>query len=157
MTSGAITLRETGLADSSAQTLLAEYLAFRTASFPGPGAYRPATPDPTAFTGVGAAFLVAAVDDADAGCAGVRLLAAGRCEVKHLWVRPAFRGSGVGRTLLAELERRAAAAGAAELVLDTHDSLTEAGALYRSRGFREIPAYNENPNATRWFAKALAP
>ncbi len=157
MTSGAITVRETGVADATATTLLAEYVAFRAASFPGPGVYRAASPDPASFTGPGAAFLVAAVDGADAGCGGIRLLAPGRCEVKHLWVRPEFRGGGVGRALLAELERRAVDAGATELVLDTHHTLVEACALYRARGFREIPAYNDNPNATLWFAKALTP
>jgi len=152
-----IVLRETRLADPDARALLAEYLAFRAATFPGPGLYRPASPDPAVFAPPEGAFLVAAVDGALAGCGGVRGLSPERHEVKHLWVRPEFRGTGVGRAILADLEHRAASAGATELVLDTHDSLTEAGALYRSRGFREIPAYNDNPNATLWFAKTLVP
>ena len=152
-----IVLRETGLADPGAQALLAEYLDFRAATFPGPGAYRPASPDPAVFASPGGAFLVATVDGVDAGCGGVRTLSRERHEVKHLWVRPGFRGTGVGRAILTDLERRAAAGGATELVLDTHSSLTEAGVLYRTRGFREVTAYNDNPNATLWFAKTLAP
>ena len=45
--------------------------------------------------------------------------------------------------------------GAAELVLDTHHSLEAAGALYARTGFEAIEPYNENPNASRWYGKAL--
>jgi GNAT superfamily N-acetyltransferase len=62
---------------------------------------------------------------------------------------------GVGRALLAELERRALALGATELVLDTNDSLEAAGSLYRSSGFEPSEPYNGNPNATAWFRKSL--
>jgi ribosomal protein S18 acetylase RimI-like enzyme len=65
------------------------------------------------------------------------------------------RGLGLGRALLAELQRRARGLGAQRLVLDTNDSLTAAAGLYRSSGFDEIEPYNDNPNATRWFAKTL--
>ena len=55
-----------------------------------------------------------------------------------------------------DLERRARAFGAAELVLDTHHTLEAAGRLYEASGFVVIDPYNDNPNATRWYAKALA-
>jgi ribosomal protein S18 acetylase RimI-like enzyme len=83
------------------------------------------------------------------------MLTPDRGEVKHLWVRPAARGTGVGRALLADLERRAAAFGATEVVLDTNERLEAAQALYRSTGYREVEPYNDNPNATHWFAKGL--
>ena len=94
------------------------------------------------------------------GCGGVRLLgvAAGGgsvFEVKHVWVQPNTRGRGLGNLLLAELESRAAAFGARDLVLDTNRSLTAANALYRAAGWFEIDAYNQNPNATNWYAKSL--
>jgi hypothetical protein len=57
--------------------------------------------------------------------------------------------------LLAELERRAIGFGATESVLDTNASLTAAAGLYHSSGYRSIPPYNDNPNATNWYAKRL--
>ena len=57
--------------------------------------------------------------------------------------------------LLEELERRARAFGAAEVVLDTNASLEAAGGLYRSSGYAETEPYNDNQNATHWFIKQL--
>jgi GNAT superfamily N-acetyltransferase len=98
---------------------------------------------------------------ADVGCGGIREIAAGaagrRFEVKHLYLRPFTRGRGLGRALLTELESRALALGAGELLLDTNASLTAAGGLYRSSGFVDVPAYNDNPNATNWYSKRLRP
>jgi ribosomal protein S18 acetylase RimI-like enzyme len=78
-----------------------------------------------------------------------------RYEVKHLWIQPHLRGRGIGKALLAELERRATEFGASEVVLDTNAALVEAGGLYRSSGYTEVPPYNDNPNATHWYRKAL--
>ncbi len=89
------------------------------------------------------------------GCGGIRLLDAERAEVKHLYLRERARGAGHGRSLLTELERQAALLGARVAVLDTNASLAAAQGLYRTSGYREIPAYNDNPNATHWFAKDL--
>jgi ribosomal protein S18 acetylase RimI-like enzyme len=72
-----------------------------------------------------------------------------------LWLRPHVRGLGYGRALLTELERRARELGATELVLDTNSSLEAAGGLYRSSGLVNVEPYNDNPNATDWFAKKL--
>jgi GNAT superfamily N-acetyltransferase len=77
--------------------------------------------------------------------------------VKHLYLTPHARGRGLGSALLAELERRARELGAATLVLDTNRSLLAAGGLYRSAGFVPVPPYNDNPNATDWYAKRLSP
>jgi GNAT superfamily N-acetyltransferase len=62
---------------------------------------------------------------------------------------------GLGKALLAELERRAREFGATEVVLDTNAALVEAGGLYRSAGYAEVEPYNDNPNATHWFRKEL--
>ena len=72
-----------------------------------------------------------------------------------MWVAEAVRGLGIGRRLLAELESRAAAAGARAVQLETNRSLTEAISLYRSAGYREVDAFNDEPYADHWFEKSL--
>ncbi len=66
-----------------------------------------------------------------------------------------MRGIGLGRRMLHELERHAVAAGAHVARLDTNRVLHEAIALYRSTGYREIPAFTEHPYAHHWFEKRL--
>jgi len=72
-----------------------------------------------------------------------------------MYVAPAQRGIGLGRRLLAELDEIAVRHGCRAVRLDTSDYLTEAIALYRSAGYREVPAYNENPKASLWFERSL--
>jgi DNA-binding MarR family transcriptional regulator/GNAT superfamily N-acetyltransferase len=79
----------------------------------------------------------------------------GWSEIKRLWVSPSVRGIGLGRRLLSELERRAASAGAPVVRLDTNRVLTEAIAMYRRKGYREIVSFNDNPYAHLWFEKTL--
>ncbi|WP_433528112.1 bifunctional helix-turn-helix transcriptional regulator/GNAT family N-acetyltransferase [Micromonospora sp. CA-263727] len=100
-------------------------------------------------------FLVATVATEAVGCGALRLQPGEPAEIKRLWVSGSVRGLGVGRRLLDELERHAAAAGAGSVRLDTNRSLTEAMRLYRSAGYQEIPRYNTNPYAHHWFAKPL--
>jgi len=145
-----------------ATELLAEYFDGRAAGFPvQQGTYRTASPQPEDFLPPRGVFLIAAGDDGrDLGCGGIRILVSGspdgpRFELKHLYLRPAARGRGLGRALLAELESRARDFGALELVLDTNASLEAAGGLYRSSGYSEISPYNDNPNATNWYRKVL--
>ena len=135
-----------------ADELLGEYFASRELGMPG---YRTFRPDPALFTGTAGVFLVTRVDGEPVGCGGVRMLSPVSGEVKHLWVRPAARGTGLGRALLGELERRAAELGATEVVLDTNARLEAAQSLYRSSGYVDVEPYNDNPNATHWFRKAL--
>ncbi|ARC56552.1 Aminoglycoside N(6')-acetyltransferase type 1 [Frondihabitans sp. 762G35] len=156
-----LTFRETDVDEPDAHELLAEYFAERVATFPDPEGYRTTFPDPRVFRAPDGVFLLAENDGDVVGCGGVRRIQAGaeglvRFEVKHLFVRPTGRGLGLGRRLLGELETRARDFGAREAVLDTNDSLTAAGGLYRSAGYRSIEPYNDNPNATTWYAKALA-
>jgi DNA-binding MarR family transcriptional regulator/GNAT superfamily N-acetyltransferase len=99
-------------------------------------------------------LLVATLHAAPVGCVGLKLHG-DTGEVKRLWVAPAVRGSGLGRRLLAEVERHAARHGVGTLRLDTNRTLTEAIALYRAAGYREVPAYNDEPYAHHWFAKAI--
>ncbi len=152
---------EAPVTDPTAHALITEYFEYRASTFPAGQAYQPTYPLAADFTPPRGAFVLLLDDDGRAvGCGGVRLLgvAAGGgsvFEVKHLWLQPHTRGRGLGRHLLDELERRAAAFGARDLVLDTNRSLTAANALYRAAGWFEIDAYNQNPNATNWYAKSL--
>ena len=80
-----------------------------------------------------------------AGCGALRPLAPEIGELKRMWVRPPFRGRGIGRLVAEALVAAARAEGYRVLRLDTLGSMREARSLYRSLGFREIPAYYENP------------
>ncbi|MBC7723404.1 MAG: GNAT family N-acetyltransferase [Burkholderiaceae bacterium] len=155
-----VSFREVPVTDDTAHMLLTEYFASRAESFPvSMGTYHTAFPDPALFTPPRGVFVVVSDQAADVGCGGIRLLTHGagvtRFEIKHLWVQPGSRGTGLGRALLDELEARARAFGASEVVLDTNLALEAAGGLYRSSGYGEIAPYNDNPNATHWFAKNL--
>jgi GNAT superfamily N-acetyltransferase len=157
-----VSFREVSVDDDSARALLAEYFAARAQD---QGTYRTTFPTPSDFVAPRGVFLLVegedlAGDAADVGCGGIRRLdaasdASTRYEVKHLWLQPHTRGLGLGRALLSELEMRARALGATELVLDTNASLEAAGGLYRSSGFVEVEPYNTNPNATTWYGKSL--
>jgi ribosomal protein S18 acetylase RimI-like enzyme len=72
-----------------------------------------------------------------------------------MWVSPIARGLGVGRRILAELERHARDAGAAVIRLETNRALTEAITLYRGSGYHEVDAFNDEPYAHHWFEKRL--
>ncbi|MEI9899830.1 MAG: GNAT family N-acetyltransferase [Hyphomicrobium sp.] len=74
-----------------------------------------------------------------------------------LWISRDVRGHGLGRRLLAGVEIYARARGLTRLRLDTHSSLAEALALYRSRGYGEVERFNTDPYAEHWFEKRLAP
>ena len=64
-------------------------------------------------------------------------------------------GRGLGRRLLAELERRARESGVTTIRLETNRALREAIALYRAEGYEEVAPFNDEPHAHHWFAKAL--
>jgi GNAT superfamily N-acetyltransferase len=103
----------------------------------------------------GGVLLLARVDGEPAGLGGVRHLDTGVAEVKSMFVSPAFRGTGLGRGILQELERIATDRGCRAVRLDTSSYLTEAIGLYRSAGYAEVPAYNANAKADLWFERPL--
>jgi GNAT superfamily N-acetyltransferase len=151
-----VTFREASVDEPAAHALIAEYFEMRAATFPMDlGDYHASFPAAANFTPPAGVFLVVVDAGEDVGCGGVKSLTPARYEVKHLWVQPRTQGRGLGRKLLEQLEARASALGATEVVLDTNSSLTAAGSLYRSSGYNEIDPYNDNPNATHWFRKAL--
>jgi putative acetyltransferase len=104
---------------------------------------------PGAYAAPAGALLLAQVDGAWAGCAAMRPLAtadhANACEMKRLYVRPAFRRFGLGRLLAQHLIDQARSAGYREMLLDTLDDMESARGLYASLGFEEIAPYYFNP------------
>ncbi|MDG4760914.1 helix-turn-helix domain-containing GNAT family N-acetyltransferase [Micromonospora sp. WMMD710] len=99
--------------------------------------------------------LLATLNTEPIGCGAVKLHRDAPAEIKRVWVADTVRGLGVGRRLLSELERYAAERGATAVRLDTNRNLTEAIALYRATGYREIEAYNTEYYAHHWFEKQL--
>jgi GNAT superfamily N-acetyltransferase len=100
-------------------------------------------------------LLLATVDGKPAGLGGVRHLDTDVAEVKSMYLAPPFRGHGLARSLLAELERIAREHGCRASRLDTSDYLSDAVELYRAAGYREVPDYNANPKADLWFERSL--
>ncbi|MCL9664237.1 GNAT family N-acetyltransferase [Curtobacterium albidum] len=146
--------------------LLDAYLDEREATFPSAqGSYSRKRTPAVEFTAPDGVFVVAYEVDDDGsrpvGCGGLRRVPAhpgdaderddAWFEVKHVYVSPAGRGRGVGTAVMDALERAARDLGATSVVLDTNDSLVAAGAMYRSRGYRRVAAFNDNPNATAWY------
>jgi putative acetyltransferase len=104
------------------------------------------------------ALLLAQVGGAVAGCGAMRPLHgtdyANACEMKRLYVRPAFRHFGLGRLLAQALLDRGVQAGYSVMLLDTLDEMEAARELYASLGFEEIPPYYFNPIAGAHYLKA---
>lgn len=100
-------------------------------------------------------LLVATLHGDPVGCGALKFPAGAPAEVKRMWVSPTVRGLGLGRRILSELEARAAARGVTTLRLETNRALTEALRLYRTAGYREVPAFNDEPYAHHWFEKTL--
>jgi DNA-binding MarR family transcriptional regulator/GNAT superfamily N-acetyltransferase len=100
-------------------------------------------------------FLLATLHGEPVGCGAVKFHSGTPAEVKRMWAASAVRGLGLGRRLLTELEAHAAAAGARTLRLETNRTLSEAIGLYRAVGYREVPAFNDEPYAHHWFEKSL--
>jgi GNAT superfamily N-acetyltransferase len=97
--------------------------------------------DPAEFLPPRGLFLVAEVDGVAAGCGAWRALPSGQAEIKRVYVEPAFRRRGIAQLVVAALEDGAAAAGYAEIVLNSGREQPEALALYEDLGYRPVPGY----------------
>ena len=101
-------------------------------------------------------FIVARLRAEPIGCGALKFHGADPTELKRMWVAPSARGLGIGRRLLIELEQCAVANGSRAVRLETNATLSEAIGLYRSAGYREVDAFNDEPYAHHWFEKRLA-
>lgn len=86
-------------------------------------------------------FLIARVGEEPIGCGGIRLLDEHTAEIKRMYVAGQARGHGIGRYLLALLERHAVSRGATRIMLETGRLNTAALALYRHTGYLPCPSY----------------
>jgi carbonic anhydrase len=97
-------------------------------------------------------LLLAIADEQVAGCIALRPFGPSDCEMKRLYVRPEFRGQGLGKKLVTTMIDAAREMGYERMLLDTlPGKMDEAIALYHSFGFREIAAYYHNPVAGALF------
>lgn len=94
-------------------------------------------------------FFVVTEDGVALGCAGIRRISPGIAELKRMYVRPAARGRGLARLLLATCERAAADLGYDELWLETGDAQPEAVALYLSAGYEPVPSFGQYQHSPR--------
>jgi GNAT superfamily N-acetyltransferase len=113
---------------------------------------------PGEYAAPGGHLLLAFVDGALAGCGAFRAAAevdyANACEMKRLFVRPAFRRFGLGRLLAQRLMDEARRSGYSAMLLDTLDDMEAARGLYGTLGFNEIAPYYFNPIAGAHYLKA---
>jgi GNAT superfamily N-acetyltransferase len=100
---------------------------------------------PGRYAAPGGALWLAIADGRAIGCVGLRPLRADLCEIKRLYVQPAFRGTGLGRRLAETVLAEAGRIGYRRVCLDTLPSMGGAIALYRVLGFTEIEPYCDNP------------
>ncbi|MGH9016586.1 MAG: GNAT family N-acetyltransferase [Acidimicrobiales bacterium] len=137
---GEIVLRAVPLDDPGARALEAILVAEMIARYGGSG---PGPIPVEHFAAPEGCFVLAQRADTAVACGGFRHLRSAVAEIKRMYVAPDERGRGLGRRMLAELERRAAAAGYRQTWLETGLEQPEAMALYTAAGYRPMAPYGE--------------
>jgi DNA-binding MarR family transcriptional regulator/ribosomal protein S18 acetylase RimI-like enzyme len=151
----AVTIEAVDDGASVARYCLGAYASELALRFPA-GYDDSALAKPGELSGDAGALLVAREEGHPVGCVAWQRHGPDTAEVRHLWVGAGARGLGLGRRLLGAVEDDAVAHAVAVMRLGTHRVLTEAIALYRSSGYREIPPYDESPYNQLAFEKLLA-
>ena len=156
LTAGLVAVAVEDPRSAAARFCLDAYAAELDATFEGGFDTARSRPvDPAALTPPRGLLLVARLHAEPIACGALKLPPGEPAEIKRLWVAPAARRLGVARRVLAELEARARQAGAEVVRLDTNRALRAATTLYRSAGYIEVPAFNDEPYAHHWFEKRL--
>ena len=101
-------------------------------------------------------LLMATLGGEPIGCGALKFHDDAPFELKRMWVAESARGLGLGRRILSELEAQAARHGARAVRLETNSTLAEAISLYRSAGYVEVAAFNDELYAHHWFEKQLS-
>jgi putative acetyltransferase len=135
-----------------ARTLLEEYAAWLGISLCFQNFDRELAALPGEYAPPDGRLLLAFEDDEVAGCIALRKIRATTCEMKRLFLRPEFRGRGLGRVLVERIIEEARQIGYTQMCLDTLPGrMDQAIALYKSIGFEEIEPYYNNPVAGATF------
>jgi DNA-binding MarR family transcriptional regulator/GNAT superfamily N-acetyltransferase len=157
LTTSLVDLRQVDPASPDAKRCLRAYVAELNRRAPQRGfdPSKGATAEPHEVRPPRGAFVIACRRDEPIGCGAVKHQPHEVTDIKRMWVAEPARGLGLGRRLLEHLERLAREHGSRQAHLETTDALPEAIALYRSSGYVEVPPFNDEPFADRWFAKPL--
>ncbi len=156
LTAGLVEIEEVPASDPEAAWCLEQYFAELRERFDA--GFDPAlstAPTVAEFERPRGLFLLARVRGEPIGCGALKLPPRKPPEIKRMWVARQARGLGVGRRLLAALEQSATAEGAHRIRLETNNTLAEAIGLYRSRGYVEVPPFNDEHYAHHWFEKRI--
>jgi len=156
LTAGLVEIRIEAPTSATARFCLHAYLAELDARFEGGfDPDRSISADEDELVEPRGLLLVARLRDEPIGCGALKLHGSDPVEIKRMWVAPEARGLGLGRRLLAELERHARERGATVARLETNRALTEAIRLYRTAGYTEVAPFNDEPYGDHWFEKKL--
>lgn len=90
------------------------------------------------------------------GCGALNFLSDNTGSIKRMWVSREYRGLGIGRRILDELERQARRNGVRLLRLENRHELYEATQMYKQFGYQEVEPFNDEFYADHWYEKSLA-
>ena len=138
------------------RALLLEYQASLDVDLCFQGFPREVAELPGSYSPPSGRLLLARAGGLACGCIALQAISSDVCEMKRLYVRPACRGTGLGRMLAARILDEARSIGYRTICLDTLPSMTRAAAMYEALGFEEVPPYRHNPvPGTRFMALSL--